>query len=95
MKRVLLILDDDIERIAVTTYHRDFPGAETLDVGSDHSLAVDDGDEFDLRFGSAEQYNNTNTSKTVNKKVRFARLKENITAARGWVHHLGKTDRKE
>lgn len=22
-------------------------------------------------------------------------LKENITAARGWVHHLGKTDRTE
>lgn len=50
MKRISIIIDDDIERLTVRTYRRDFPGAETFDVGSDHSLTVDDGDTFDLRI---------------------------------------------
>lgn len=51
-KQILLIVDDDVERIAVRTYHRDFPDAVTWDVGGDHFLDIADGDKFDLRIGS-------------------------------------------
>lgn len=53
MKKITIIVDDDIEVLTVRTYHRDFPGAETLDVGSDHTLtSVTDGDELDCRLHS-------------------------------------------
>ena len=64
MKKISIIVEDDIEMLYIKTVCRDFPGAETFDIDGDYSLTVDDGDVFDLRMdGDGDCFENKEKEK--------------------------------